>query len=72
MIDGSITEEFDLETKIGLIKALEASLKLKGGVPYIKRLKGLFAYDIKLSPEYMHCLKMKDKIQELRKLVSDI
>lgn len=71
-VDGLISQELDLSTKAGIIKALDAALHLKGGIPYFKKLKGLFAYDIQFSPEYMHCLKMKDKIKELRKLTENI
>jgi len=55
-----------------MMKALELSLKIKGGLPYLKRLKGLFSYDIKFSPIYMNCIKMKDKLPELRKIVESI
>ena len=47
-------------------------MKLRGGLIHAKRLSGLFSYDIKFSPEYSQCLRMKEKLPELRKLVADI
>ncbi|CDW82979.1 UNKNOWN [Stylonychia lemnae] len=68
-IKAKIPGEIDLNTQIGIIKGLEAALKIKGGLIHLKRLSGLFSYDIKFSPEYTHCLKMKEKLPELRKLI---
>eukprot|EP00347_Sterkiella_histriomuscorum_P015813 403355588 len=64
-----IPGDLDLNLEADLLKGLDASLRLKGSLIHLKRLSGLFSYDIKFSPEYSHCIKMKEKLPELRKLL---
>jgi hypothetical protein len=60
----------DLDTDAGLRAGLDAAIRIKGPAPYLKKLSGAFSYDIRLNPEYMHCLQMKHKLNEVRQIVS--
>ena len=70
-VDGNLMLSFKNPSPLNadLMTQLEEAIKLDGNLANFKVLKGLCTYDIKYNPNYANCLRMKDKLNELRDIV---
>ena len=64
-------DKTDISASKALVNALEEFIQFHPDEANIKKLKGIFSYDIKFNPQYTRALRMKDKIPELKKLLQE-
>ena len=67
--DGKILMGEKFETKEEIILGLDEAIKANTSGANIRRLKGLFTYDLQFHPVYAPSLKIKDKIEHIKKII---